>query len=404
MAATPIKPKKKPPPVVDCERPAGVAAACTPKKRACPRAAAPVFQSLTAGDAKAGLEAVLRQKDAAVQPSGGESAMDIDWPKESDPVTKSERKCKRRHAITTQANRAAHDADGSCREARRPRKPVVEVKTGADLRTAVLAFMVTASVTQVFLELFSGSARMTSSFIAGGIASFAVDILQGYDLCRDDLRDTVIAMIGEGILLGVWLATPCHGLGRARRGRPWKQRLARGITKGWPAPIRGPAHVWGLPDEELCPKDRAILAQSNALVRVSLRIFEACCHAGVPVGMENPARSYLWSLPEVQAVMDLEGSTRVTLDFCGYGESWQKATTMLFNGWTGVESLSRRCHPVRCGKGVPCLCSFRGIPHVILSGICREKKTWWTSIAEPYPWPLTEAIAQVFRAMHPCSP
>lgn len=282
----------------------------------------------------------------------------------------------------------------------RPRKskaaPPVEMKTGEELRAAIMAVAMGAAV---FLEIFSGSARLSSCMTSVGIAAIGVDILQGYDLLRADIEAVIGELIKGGFIAGIWLATPCQGLGRARRGTPWKKRLAKGTQKGFPAAIRGRGHEWGLPVEELCPRDRQTLAQSNALIRFSLRIIEAAVSAGVPVAMENPAKSYLWTLPEVGAMLEAKGCARVTLDFCGYGTPWQKSTTLLFRGWTGVGSLSKRCRAVRCGKGVPCLCGFSFKPHQHLSGICREEKTWWTSVAEPYPWPLAQAIADVFRAM-----
>ena len=48
-----------------------------------------------------------------------------------------------------------------------------------------------------------------------------------------------------------------------------------------------------------------------ASVLVSIRIFEACRAAGIPVGMESPYHSYLWLTPEIKALIEADGSVRV---------------------------------------------------------------------------------------------
>ena len=274
--------------------------------------------------------------------------------------------------------------------------PAVPAKSGGDLRAAVLALG-----TAVFLEVFSGSARLTSAMLAAGVAAFGVDILEGYDVVDPDVRGAVLDLIREGVLVGLWLGTPCQGLGRARRGRSWLDRQARGGRKsGWPAAIRGPNNVWGLPRDELSPKDAVALETSNRLVHASLEIFQACRDASVPVAMENPKASYLWLLPEAEALWkDVDGAARVSFDFCAYGTPWKKSTTLLFHGWQGVHVLERRCHARRTAKGRPSLCQYTMCEHKHLTGIDRESKKWRTSVAQPYPVPLCEAVVRVFQAM-----
>ena len=307
------------------------------------------------------------------------------------------------------ANRgAAHGPRARCRKAAaapaegggaRRRKTRVRqaaaapARTGADLRAAVLELGV-----RVFLEIFSGSKNLTNKMLAVGIPAFGVDILDGFDMLDEDVSNTVFDLLREGLIVGLWLGTPCHGLGRARRGRPWLSRLARGKKSGWPAAIRGPNNVWGLPLDELSPLDAKTLQTSNSLARVSIALFRVCVECGVPVAMENPFRSYLWLMPEVEALWkDVEEAILVPLDFCAYGTPWKKTTRILFHGWIGVGDVVRRCRARRTGKGQPTMCQYSMCAHQHLSGINRETKKWWTSVAEPYPEKLVERIAAIFQ-------
>lgn len=372
-------------------------ALATPAKRRQPAQAMPVEQGRP-GKVK---QELAEQKGAKAAP-----ALAVEWVEDSDVellasvtvkaassakkgAARGPRACGRKIATAP-----AKEGKARSRKAR-VQKAAVPAKSGADLRAAVLALGL-----KVFLEIFSGSDRLTGAMMACGIAAFGVDILQGFDMLDEGVSGTVLALIAEGVIEGLWLGTPCHGLGRARRGRSWLSRQARGIKTGWPAAIRSPNHVWGLPVDELSPKDASTLETSNRLVSVSLALFRECRDRGVPVAMENPLRSYLWLLPEVRALWeDVEEATLVTLDFCAYGTPWKKSTRMLFHGWHGVDALARRCRAKRAGKGRPTICQYSACAHQHLTGINRETKTWWTSTAEPYPPSLVERIAAIFQGM-----
>ena len=322
-----------------------------------------------------------------------DSAMDIEWPADvplhACPATAQ--------GVMHSSKKVAPPHRATKAMASRPPRATKAMKTGQQLRAAVGAAC--ASGGPVFLEIFSGSGRLTKAMSDRGIPSMGIDINDGYDMLHADVLGEVLALIRQGRALGVWLATPCGGLGRARRGKPWAARVEAGIFTGFPAAIRSDKHVWGLPDHELSPKDRVALANSNAGVHVSLKIIEACRAAGVPVAMENPARSFLWIMPEVLSLMEQEDSYHMVCDLCAYGTPWKKATALLFHGWAGVSKLSKTCHAVKIGKGHRPLCGFSAVPHVTLSGIDKQKRSWKTTLAEPYPWPLVEEISGVFKAM-----
>ena len=334
--------------------------------------------------------------------TGKNMLMDMDLPDEPSPD--APRASLARPAVPKKSRAAASSSKplGFPRRSREKRSETaaVEMKTGADLHAAVLALG-----TRVFLELFSGSARVTQSLNDLGIAAFGLDILQGYDLLREDVMATVLDLIRKGVIIGVWLAVPCRGWGRARRGTPWKQRQEKGTKKGFPAAIRSSKSPWGLPADEICPADALVLLSSNALVRAALCIFQLCKEVGVPAAVENPTSSYLWWLPEIRELFEMSDgleqedlAIRVVLDFCAFGTPWQKSTALLFQGWSGVKALAKRCHPTRSPqKGAPSLCPYAVAPHQHLSGINKEAGTWWTTVAEPYPWPMARHIASVFE-------
>ena len=270
--------------------------------------------------------------------------------------------------------------------------PTVEQKTAEQLRARVEA-EIKKPGERVFLEIFAGSARLSSELRNKEIRAIPLDIHEGFDLLREDINRMIMLLITKDLICGVWMALPCHGLGRARRGKPWKSRPVP--SRGWPSPIRSSALPWGLPEEDLSPADRRVLAASNALVRVAIQIWTICREHRVPVAIENPFNSFFWLIPEVEGLVMQPGCAFAVLDFCAYGADWKKATKILFLHWVGVNRLVKRCRHIRQGKYLPCLCGFTLQPHRILSGKNPDTKTWWTNTAEPYPWKLAEALADL---------
>ena len=73
------------------------------------------------------------------------------------------------------------------------------------------------------------------------------------------------------------------------------------------------------------------------------------------------------------------------LDFCMYGEAWQKPTRLLSN-YIDIADLSVRC------MGSHLRCSRSKRPHRALKGT-DSNGVFWTLRAQPYPWQLAQKFA-----------
>ena len=286
----------------------------------------------------------------------------------------------------------------AARPPRRPKPVPPPMKTGADLTEAlqVLAFA-SGTLIPVFLELFSGSKHLTQGMMVHArVPSFGVDILDGYDLCEPSVQAAVTSAITAGWVISVWMGLPCNSWSKARRGRSWLQRQVQGRRRsGYPAALRDPANLWGLPRDSLSPLDQRTLQRHNTLVIFALEVIDLCMQVQMPVAVENPSASMLWSLPELQSRIhdSLQHVRSVTTDYCCWGTPWRKRTTMTFWFWpAAVASIGRVCRASRGTKGQPAICSTSRKPHVHLSGVDPKTKTFRTKQADPYPPKMVEAL------------
>ena len=107
-----------------------------------------------------------------------------------------------------------------------------------------------------------------------------------------------------------------------------------------------------------------------------------CRDFGIPVAMENPARSFLWVLPEVEELLEQSGVSRVVFDFSAFGAPWRKSTTLLFSDWEGVGCLARGCHARRCKDGSLSLCQYTLAPHQVLIGVDKAPESFNGAIVQ----------------------
>ena len=231
------------------------------------------------------------------------------------------------------------------------------------------------------------------------VPSFGVDIIDGCDLCEPSVQAAVTSAIAAGWIISVWMGLPCNSWSKARRGPSWTERSQwkeQGRRRSsFPAALRDRMNLWGLPNDSLSPRDQKTLQRHNALVTFALEVIDLCTQAQVPVAVENPSASMLWSLPEMQSRIhdSLQHVRSVTTDYCCWGTPWRKRTTMTFWFWPAiVASIGRVCRASRGAKGQPTICSTSRKPHVHLSGVDPETKTFRTKQADPYPPKMVEAL------------
>lgn len=224
------------------------------------------------------------------------------------------------------------------------------------------------------LELFAGTARITTSLLKRGMLAFPIDICidSGHNVFDIHLQHKLLHWVQGGYVQFIWLGIPCTSFTRARKDD--------GLG---PGPLRSDEFVSGLP--WLSPNDLRKVREGNELLRISLRLLHACELARVPYALENPASSFIWDMPGMKTFLSKFSVTQVFLDYCQYGEPWKKPTSVIGNFWD-LRPLQRRCTTVNR------VCSRTQRPHTPLSG--RDSSgCFWTLRAQPYPRSFCEVVA-----------
>ena len=223
----------------------------------------------------------------------------------------------------------------------------------------------------IFLELFGGTGKVAKAWRALGFAALSLDVLNGpmEDHLARAFEDVIVGWIRGGVVLGFVLGTP---------RTTWTRALRR--------PLRDAAEPMGkshLNDSEL-----ARLKVGNATFHFSCRIIARCRALGIPVLLENPQTSLLWTAPRFLSLTSHNDARRSDCHMCQYGTRWRKATRV--QGWNvcSLEALSCKC------RGKNGICSRSKLPHIELSGTAPGGRKW-TSLAAAYPPAFAAAAAAV---------
>ena len=232
-----------------------------------------------------------------------------------------------------------------------------------------------------FIEVFSGSGRLSLALVSQDVRCITFDILDGPqgDLLQADIRRHLYRLIRHRGCLGVWFGFPCGTFSRARRG-----------SAGMPGALRGEEgkELYGLPG--LSEKDQLKVDVANKLLRHLAAFCRYCHRRRVPFYIENPLTSRLWKTHELRGLAKLTHSVLVNFDFCHFGEPWRKSTQLLVSRHSDIRVIERKC---KFGRGF--VCSATGKRHIVLSGA--SGGVFWTARAQAYPHRLCRAIATSIR-------
>ena len=226
----------------------------------------------------------------------------------------------------------------------------------------------------VFLELFSGTARLAKAISRRGLQSLAYDVNfnEGCDLLCPKVVEGIKRLIREKHVGGVWLGFPCNSWSLARRDDGVGPPPLRNNTNG----------LFGLPN--LSPSDQKKVDVGNALLLATIDLAEYCVEHNVPFAAENPASSRAWLVKNWQPLFD-RGASFAYVDYCQYGMPWKKRTALLHWGFPELAAL-KSC------SGVRGLCSRHNKPHQLLKGR-DEHGVFYTFRAQEYPHKLVDSLS-----------
>ena len=226
------------------------------------------------------------------------------------------------------------------------------------------------------LEIFAGTARLSTALKKAGVCCFPVDvcIFPSHNVLLSDIENSISHFIQSGRVKFVWLGMPCTTFSRARKHD--------GVG---PGPLRSSEYLWGLPD--LNVRDKKKLLQGNELFLFTLRILKLCDRLHIPFIIENPFSSMAWEVPSMRRFIQSSNCLECNLDFCMFGERWKKPTKLVYK-YLCLDSLALRCNSSSH------ICSRTGQPHVPLKGVDGNGK-FMTLVAQPYPWQMVASLASV---------
>ena len=216
-----------------------------------------------------------------------------------------------------------------------------------------------------FLELFSGTARLTKAMKSQGLKvlpDFEVAKGREFDLLNPHIQRVILDWMKKGRIWMIHLGTPCTVWSRARHNlKNWKKaRLSE--TRGV-----------------------ACALFTSVVIRLALSL-------GIRFSLENPQSSRLWRFGPIETIFKDKRIHFFSFHLCQYGASYKKATSIMTNT-KELEALVKLC------SGGHKHVQLRGSERVKIDGeyITRNR----TAGAGAYPLHLCNDWAQVCRRVAP---
>ena len=185
-----------------------------------------------------------------------------------------------------------------------------------------------------FLEIFAGEAGLSQAVQAESIPifppieiEFNQFVFQSVDLLDPAVLSHVKSLISQGWILGIHFGTPCSSFSIARK------------NDGGPPPLRSKAALWGF--QHLTGRDLEKVQLGNTFLDITVQLAMLCHDHGIPWSVENPAGSFLWSMPTMIKLLHRCRASRVELDMCRFGSKHMKPTAIV--GTFKLGSLALKC-------------------------------------------------------------
>ena len=223
----------------------------------------------------------------------------------------------------------------------------------------------TTARTTYFLEVFSGTARLTEAVARHGLRVLPdVEVGKGhqFDMLRPTSQQIILDLIRDGRVWAVHFGTPCTVWSRARHNlknlRRARQKEAAGV----------------------------------ALALFTARAIRLCIACNVFFSLENPQTSRLWEFGPIHDILKNPKTHFFVLHMCGWGTPYKKPTAILTN-MLALKQLIRKC--TRDHEHV----ALRGSERVVVDGkVCNRNRA---TGAGAYPPLLCDAWARVLQAQGP---
>ena len=236
-----------------------------------------------------------------------------------------------------------------------------------------------------FLEIFSGTARLTSSVRALGIPclppidiTVCSEVPSAFDVLDCENWSFIMKLIASGAIKFIHFGAPCNSFSAARK------------EDGGPPPLRSEEHPEGLPG--LTGSNLAIAMLGNFFTERTVEAAETVVRVGGDFSIENVLGSLLWQTVWIRRLMREARTFQVDFDQCAFGAASMKPTRILLSNQRLQNGLSRKCpknHVHEVLKGKVWSEQFQKLvfrtklaqvyPHDMCSQMARDIETLWSA-------------------------
>ena len=233
-----------------------------------------------------------------------------------------------------------------------------------------------------FVEIFSGTARLTQSVRKRGIPclppidiTICEEVPVPFDILDVENWKLIMQLIYFGAIIFAHFGTPCNSYSAARK------------EDGGPPPLRSFAFPDGLPS--LTGLNACIVFLGNLFKERTCEACLAIVNLGGDFSIENPLHSLLWATPSIQALIWNARAWEVDLDQCAFGAPSRKPTKILMSDQRMQAALQRSCpgnHKHQVLKGKVWSDQF-------------QRVVYRTKLAQVYPWDLCNQMAEDIKAL-----
>lgn len=206
-----------------------------------------------------------------------------------------------------------------------------------------------------FLEVFCGEGAVTLGVTFNKVPAIVPwDSAYGHSFDVLSCGDVIFCLIRHGLVGQMHFGTPCQSMTFARLPQ-----------------LRNRVHPWGLPG--LKPHQQELVSIGNRLTVWTVQVCLALWLADAYFSVENPERSWIWTLDLVRDLYQLRGVAAVVFQFATYLAPCRKDTVILHN----TPTLHRLWGPVP--EEAPAPVPLRGT--VVVHG----RKIFKTKLMQAYP-------------------
>ena len=196
------------------------------------------------------------------------------------------------------------------------------------------------------LEICCRSAKNAAAFRQMGVDALGVDRASNrhrtqapwlkVDFTTKHGQDTIWKMLGDGTTVAfVWFGLASGTFSRARDTPLPKWVLEKGMREL--KTLRSEAEPWGVGD--LSSSDATRVEAENELVKFILQLMEHLNELNIPWALEQPRRSFMWSLAQGQMV---KGAQVTEYQDCAYGGRRNRWHNLMFT-LPALKSICKSC-------------------------------------------------------------